>query len=331
MPHEIIKSNSCAAAHPDVEEPLTDSPDKQVKANIFAAGGVLWRPAEDGGTEVAVVHRPRYGDWSFPKGKLDPGETRIVAAVREIEEETGVRSVLGRYLGNVTYPVTGHRRLKRVDYWAARALDGEFTSGEEVDELRWVAATDAFDVLSYPMDRSVLRRFLRLPTDTSTALLVRHAKAGSRKKYKGDDRFRPLDAAGRAQAAALVPQLVAFGGDSVVAADRTRCIQTVEPFAAQLGFEIDIEPALTEEEYRADPDRGHKRMLDIASGPGVPVICSQGKVIPPLLAWWAERDGVALPATRNRKAGMWVLSLRGDRLIAVDHVDSPLPPTDATD
>lgn len=308
---------------------MTDSPDKQVKANIFAAGAVLWRPAADGRVEVAIVHRPRYDDWSFPKGKLDPGETRVVAATREVEEETGFRSVLGRDLGKVTYPVTGHRKLKRVDYWAARALDGRFTPNDEVDELRWVATEEAFDLLSYPMDRSVLRRFRNMPNDTSTALLVRHAKAGSRKRYKGDDRFRPLDSAGRAQAAALVPQLRAFGGGSVVSADRTRCIQTVEPFAAQAGLEIEIEPSLSEEEYRTDPDRGRKRMLDIASGPGVPVICSQGKVIPPLLSWWANRDGVALPPTRNRKAGMWVLSLRGDRLVAVDHVDSPLPPAEA--
>lgn len=307
---------------------MRESRDKPVKANIFAAGAVLWRPAGENTSddaEIAVVHRPRYDDWSFPKGKLDPGETAVVAAVREIEEETGFRAALGTGLGKVTYPVPGHRKLKRVDYWVARVLDGKFTPNDEVDELRWVSPDEAFDLLSYPMDRSVLRRFRRVPVDTTTALIVRHAKAGSRKKYKGDDRFRPLDAAGRAQAEALVPQLAAFGGDRVFSADRTRCVQTVEPFAQRFGFDIAIEPSLSEEEYRADPDRGRKRALEIAAGPGTPVVCSQGKVIPFLLEWWAERDGVALPAARNRKASMWVLSLRGDRLVAADHLDSPLP------
>ncbi|AOD24555.1 NUDIX hydrolase [Rhodococcus sp. p52] len=307
---------------------MTESRDKPVKANIFAAGAVLWRPVDENApddVQVALVHRPRYNDWSFPKGKLDAGETAVVAAVREIEEETGFRSALGSSLGKVVYPVPGHRKLKRVDYWAARCLDGQFAPNDEVDELRWVPPEEAFDLLSYPMDRSVLRRFRRVPLDTTMALIVRHAKAGSRKKYKGDDRYRPLDASGRAQAEALVPQLTAFGGDSVVSADRTRCIATVEPFASRHGLEIAIEPALSEEEYRADPDRGRKRALEIASGPGTPVISSQGRVTPPLLEWWAERDGLVLPPARNRKASMWVLSLRGDRLVAADHIDSPLP------
>ncbi|MEU5843298.1 NUDIX domain-containing protein [Rhodococcus sp. NPDC047139] len=307
---------------------MSDSRDKPVKANIFAAGAILWRPAAEKAphdAEIALVHRPRYDDWSFPKGKLDAGETAVVAAVREIEEETGFRAALGRSLGKVVYPVPGHRKLKRVDYWVARSLDGQFTPNDEVDELRWVTTGEAFDLLSYPMDRSVLRRFRRIPLDTTTALIVRHAKAGSRKKYKGDDRYRPLDASGRAQAAALVAQLTAFGGDRVVSADRTRCVATVEPFADRHGLGITLEPSLSEEEYRADPDHGRKRALEIASGPGTPVICSQGKVIPPLLEWWAERDGLVLPAARNRKASMWVLSLRGDRLVAADHIDSPLP------
>lgn len=315
---------------------MPDSPDKPIKANIFAAGAVLWRPAAhaEGRTsrhpgddvEVAVVHRPRYDDWSFPKGKLDPGETAVVAAAREIEEETGFRPTLGRHLGKVTYPIPGHRKLKRVDYWAARILDGEFVPNDEVDELRWITAEAAFEQLSYPMDRSVLRRFRALPADTATVLIVRHAKAGSRKKHRGDDRKRPLDAAGKVQATALVPQLSAFGGDSITSADRTRCVRTVEPFAAHLGVDIGIEPALSEEEYNADAHLGRKRALDIVARGGTPVICSQGKVIPDLVAWWAERDGVSLPPARNRKASMWVLSLHGDRLVAADHIDSPLPP-----
>lgn len=300
--------------------------DNSMRANIFAAGAVLWRPSA--GTvddvEIAVVHRPRYDDWSLPKGKLDPGETAIVASLREVREETGFESTLGRYLGKVTYPIVGHRKRKRVDYWSARCGAGEFVPNEEVDELRWIRSEDAFTQLSYPMDCTVLRRFRALPADTDTVLIVRHAKAGSRKKYSGDDAERPLDAKGRAEAEALVAQLAAFGADAAVSADRVRCIRTVEPFARRFGIPVDVEPSLSEEAFAADPERTRARVLEIAKADGTPVICSQGKVIPDLLRWWAERDGLRLPAARNRKASMWVLSLRDGRLVAADHIDSPL-------
>lgn len=300
---------------------------KAMKANIFAAGAVLWRPnpSDPARIQVALVHRPKYDDWSFPKGKLDPGETAIVAAIREVEEESGYRSQLGRSLGKITYPVMGHQKIKRVDYWAARVVSGEFVPNDEIDELRWVDSETAFDQLSYPIDRTVLRRFRSLPVDTTTVLLVRHAKAGSRKQHDGDDRLRPLDSAGTAQSEALVAQLRAFGADTVTAADRLRCVQTVEPLAERLGVEITVEPALTEEDYARDPQLGRKRALEIARRGGSPVICSQGKVIPDLVRWWSERDSVSVPASRNRKGSTWVLSLFGDRLVAIDHIESALP------
>lgn len=306
---------------------MPESIDKPVKANVFAAGAVLWRPGRtpDAPLEVAMVHRQRYGDWSFPKGKLDPGEIPVVAAVREIEEETGFRSVLGRSLGSVTYPITGHRKLKRVDYWTARCGDGEFVPNDEVDELRWSTVGEAFDQLSYPMDRSVLRRFRAYPADTRTVLVVRHARAGSRKKYRGDDTKRPLDKTGRAQAQALVPLLSAFGARSVTSADRVRCVSTVQPCADRLGVTVTVDPVFSEESYAEDRDRTHKKILDIAANQNSPVVCSQGKVIPHMLQWWAERDGVAIPPNRNRKGSVWVLSLHRDRLVAVDHIDSALP------
>ena len=311
------------------ENPRPDKPttDKPVKANIFAAGAVLWRksPSNPYEIEIALIHRPRYDDWSFPKGKLDPGETAIVAARREIFEETGIEAQLGRHLSGVTYPIPGHRKLKRVEYWAAEAVSGEFEPNDEVDELRWLAPEHVAEQLSYPMDRMILRRFAQLPPDTTTVLLVRHAKAGSSKKYSGDDNLRPLETKGRIQAEALVPQLLAFGATAISSADRTRCVETVEPLAARLGVPIRIEPLLSEEGYAADPASARARARKIAAMGGVQVICSQGGVIPDLMQWWAERDGVQLPPARNRKASTWVLSLSGGKLVAADHIDSPLP------
>lgn len=303
-----------------------------LRANIFAAGAVVWRTSPDRRDElsIALVHRPKYDDWSFPKGKIDPGETSVDAAVREVAEETGFDVRLGRYLSKVTYPIPGHRRMKKVDYWAARAQDGKFEPNSEVDELRWVTPSEAEKQLSYPMDHKILRRFLKRPANTETVLLVRHAKAGQRSRYKGDDALRPLDAVGEKQAAALVSQLTAFGADTVHAANRRRCVQTVQPLADSLSVPITLEPLLSEEGYWDSPGDARQRVLDIARLGGVQTVCSQGKVIPDLLQWWADRDGVELPPNRNRKGSVWVLSLYDGKLVAADHLASPLAkiPTD---
>lgn len=301
--------------------------DPRVTANILAAGAVVWRRRRSGAVEVAVVHRPKYDDWSLPKGKLDPGETAMVTAVREVTEETGLNTRLGRYLGRVTYPVPGHRKLKRVDYWAATVTDGAFAVNSEVDVLRWYNLDRVMAALSYPMDRSIIRQFLRHPPDTATVVLVRHAKAGRSDRFTGPDDERPLDKTGKAQAQALTPSLLAFGPTEIYAAPPRRCVQTVEPLAHQLGIDdadIAIESLLSETGYATAPDDALKRIRQLVSPDTVPVICSQGKVIPPLLAEWAEIDGVALPPARNRKGSVWVLSVADGRLVAADHLDRSL-------
>lgn len=299
-------------------------PKKSPAAHVVpAAGAVLWR-SEDGrsGPLVALVHRPRYDDWSLPKGKVDPGETEPVTAVREVLEETGYAAELGLRLAAVSYPI--EQGVKTVRYWAARALGGGFTPNDEVDELVWLSTADAMKRLQYPLDRKVLRRFVKHPADTRTVLIVRHGTAGTKSRYKGDDRKRPLDKHGRAQAESLVGQLLAFGASEVYAAPRVRCHQTVGPLAEELGVTVHDEPTLTEEAYADDRGSARKRTLEIAQTEGIPVICSQGKVIPDIITWWCERDGVRPDKSRNRKGSTWVLSLADDRLIAADHIGSPL-------
>lgn len=300
--------------------------DPRVTANIHAAGAVLWRPARDAtdGIEIALVHRPKYQDWSLPKGKLDPGESPVLAAVREVGEETGVRCVLGRYLGHVTYPVTGHRKLKRVDYWAAEAHEGRFDANDEIDDLVWHPLHRVMEELSYPMDRQVLRTFSKLPPRTSTLLVVRHAKAGRRDRYSGPDHERPLDRKGVEQAQALVPNLLAFGAGEVFSADPVRCVETVRPLAEKLGGEIGIEPAFSEEAYAADPEPARTRLRELVSDRAVRVVCSQGKVIPDLVRSVAAADGLVLPPARNRKGSVWVLSFADGRMVAADHLDRSL-------
>ncbi len=292
---------------------------------VLAAGGVLWRPGHcESAEEVAVIHRPRYDDWSLPKGKVDPGETEPVTAVREVLEETGHHVELGRRVATVSYPI--EQRTKKVQYWSARSTGGSFAPNNEVDELIWLSATAAIKKVSYPYDRKVLRRWAKHPADTKSVLIVRHGTAGSKSRFSGDDTMRPLDKKGRAQAEALVAQLSSFGPTDVYSADRVRCHQTVEPLAEELGVTINNEPTLTEEAYADNPKRGRRRVLQIAESHRTPVICTQGKVIPDLIAWWCEHDGVRPDKSRNRKGSTWVLSLVDGRLIAADHIGTALAP-----
>jgi 8-oxo-dGTP diphosphatase len=122
---------------------------------IEAAGGVVWRVSPKGSLKVLLVHRPRYDDWSFPKGKLDPGETHLQAARREVEEETGLRCRVGDELPEARY-ADRKGRPKRVRYWSMEPVDGEFEPNDEVDEVRWLPVDEAGMLLSYAHDRTVL-------------------------------------------------------------------------------------------------------------------------------------------------------------------------------
>ena len=302
---------------------------KAMQKTVPAAGAVLWRRSgepvgdEPAPVEVAVIHRPRYDDWSLPKGKLESGETEPLTALREVAEETGYTAQLGRRLGTVTYPI--QQGTKRVWYWAAKATGGDFAPNGEVDKLVWLPIDAAMEQLQYPYDRKVLQRFVSHPTETKTVMIVRHGTAGSKASYKGDDRKRPLDKHGRAQAESLVDQLLAFGATTLYAADRVRCHQTIEPLAQELGVEVHNEPLLTEEAYTSDKKAARGRVLDIAARAGTPVICTQGKVIPDLIAWWCERANVRPETSGNRKGSTWVLSLSAGELVAADYMCSALP------
>lgn len=288
---------------------------------VRAAGGVLWRWAADTQVEVALVHRPRYDDWSLPKGHVEPGEHRAVTAVREIAEETGFTAVLGRHLGRSRYHVGG--RPKRVDHWVARATGGAFAANDEVDELRWLPVAHARRQVTQRSDAAVLGRFAALPPDTDTLLLVRHAKAGARKRFHGEGRLRPLVREGHEQARALVPLCRAFGATAVHAADRVRCEQTVQPLADELDVVVRSEPLLSEEGWAADEAHGARQAQHVLAEGGVPVLCSQGGVIPALVAHWAEASGIPVPAGRTGKASTWVVSSLRGQVVALDHLADP--------
>jgi 8-oxo-(d)GTP phosphatase len=291
------------------------------RVDIRAAGAVVWR--EDG--DIALVHRPRYDDWSFPKGKLDRGETMPFAAVREVAEETGLRVCLGPALGEVRYTVPEGSKL--VGYWSARAGDGGFVPNDETDELRWVTQGQAAEMLSYVHDLDVLRRFAERGRPTSTIVLVRHAKAGSRKQWDGDDDERPLSSTGREQAARLADLLPLFGPDRLFSAPLRRCQATIEPLASALRLPVGDEPTLGEKAYEKDPDAGLERVLKLAAVPGVTVVSSQGGVIPEVVRALAEDSPHPLAVdpsdVPSRKASTWVLGFSDSVLRSADYYSHP--------
>jgi 8-oxo-dGTP pyrophosphatase MutT (NUDIX family)/phosphohistidine phosphatase SixA len=307
-----------------------------VGETVRAAGAVLWR-GSGADVEVAVVHRPRYDDWSLPKGKLDRGETVPAAAEREVLEETGFRAVLGRHLTTVNYPV--EESVKTVDYFSARAASGEFVPNDEVDDLRWLPAAEAAKQVSYPHDRAVLDEFVRLPADLITTLLVRHAKAGKRENWDGDDELRPLSPAGRRQVEALRKVLPLWDPRRVHSAPPLRCVESVRPLAEDIGVPVILEPRLSEKGYEPDPDAALVRFLEIVSGEGTAVVCSQGGVIPGLLSSLAALSGLPLDDVPSKKGSVWVLSFTRPagkwstseppaswpRLVDADYVGSSLP------
>jgi 8-oxo-(d)GTP phosphatase len=296
---------------------------------IRAAGGVLWRSVkekkEDPAIEVAVIHRPRYDDWSLPKGKLAPGESEVEGAIREVFEETGHRVRLGQPLGEARYTKTsgGVIRPKIVRYWSMEAEAGVFVPGREVDELRWVSLSEAADMLTHVRDRELLERFVRGPSLGGCVLLVRHASAGERSQWKGDDRLRPLDALGWAQAEELVRLLSHFEVEKIRSADFVRCTDTVRPLSEAIGVPIDEDPLWSEIGYPGHQKEALASLRRWGASAGTTVVCSQGDVIPDLLERVASADDLDLPKGGTKKASVWALMFDGSSVFSAEYFPAP--------
>jgi 8-oxo-dGTP pyrophosphatase MutT (NUDIX family)/phosphohistidine phosphatase SixA len=257
---------------------------------IYAAGCILWRE-DKGQLLVALVHRGRYNDFGWAKGKLDPGEVLPQTAVREIEEETGLRVNLGVSLGVQHYTVPSGEP-KEVHYWAARVSDkalakSKFVPHEEVAEVLWLAPAEAAAKLSYEADKAFLEVLLELHRlgnlRTKPFILLRHAKATPRTDWKGPDGKRPLLPAGLLQAKSVVPLLAAFGVKRIVTSPWVRCLSTVEPYAASRKLAIIERLALSEHGNANGPARTKKVVHKLVEAGEPAVLCSHRPSLPTII------------------------------------------------
>jgi 8-oxo-dGTP diphosphatase len=259
---------------------------------VRAAGGAVLRTGPSRRVEILLVHRPGHRDWTLPKGKVESGEADEDCALREVAEETGLVCLLGPELCATRYR-DRRGRDKSVRYWAMTVRDGAFQPNSEVDEIRWLPLPDAGRQLSYPGDRAVLDALE--PALQPLILLVRHAKAGDRTRWTGDDRLRPLDGRGRRQADAMVAPLGGYGLTRLVSSPYVRCVQTLAPLAACMAMPVEHDDAIAE-------GASAREALDLLGrlGPGPAVVCTHGDVVEALV-------GEAAP---KKKGSTWLLARR---------------------
>ena len=265
---------------------------------IFAAGAVCWREVGKD-LMVAIIHRGRYQDWSFPKGKVDSGETLAEAAVREIKEETGLKVKLGVPLSTVSYPID-KGKTKVVHYWATKVSDkalanSKFKPDEEVSEVVWVKADQAFAKLSYKHDRELLQEVIDLRKNgmlkTKPLIIIRHAHATPRSDYVGEDGKRPLLPEGKKQAKELVRLLSAYGPKRVLTSPWRRCKDTIAPYAKAHRYKIIDRGELSEMGNAKGPARTAKVAKRLFADARSSILCTHRPTLPTItqvLASYAE-------------------------------------------
>lgn len=256
---------------------------------IIAAGAILWRK-EQNELKVLVIHRDRYDDYSWPKGKLDKGEHVNEAAIREIAEETGLKVHLGLKLAVIEYRVD--KAKKYVHYWAAEVTDAmlkkqNFVPDEEVGSIEWLSIKQAKKKLSYKHDLIPLEKLLELDqaglSKTRSAIVLRHAKATPRDQWSKGEATRPLLPVGAVQAVALTKVLAAYGPKLVVSSRWKRCMDTVTPFVAKHRVRMVERSQLSELGAKNGPQRTKKLVHKLISRGEPFVICSHRPTFPTIV------------------------------------------------
>lgn len=255
--------------------------------SIRAAGCLCWRPAGHGGIEVLIIHRPRYDDWSWPKGKQDDHETLPETARREVLEEVGLSVRLGVSLPGIDYRVKGHD--KHVSYWSAEIspLSIPQADGDEVDRLEWVSPERAAELLSSRSDLDPLDRLVELHQNgdlaVRPAIVVRHAKAKPRSSWSRPEGDRPLAATGKRQAMAVTRLLTVWSPQRVISSPWLRCLSTVTPYARTCGLKVKERPQLTEAAHKRRPGRAASVVASLFDKDVPVALCTHRPVLPTVL------------------------------------------------
>lgn len=254
--------------------------------DIIAAGAIPWRIV-DGELRVLVIHRPRYDDWSWPKGKLDDGESIPECAKREVREEVGLQLRLGIPLEATAYTV--NNKAKVVYYWAGQVL-GDTTpkvDGDECDEARWVGAKQAKSMLTNPTDSlpldDLIDAHLAGRLDTRSFILVRHAKAKPRANWTREEGQRPLAATGRRQALAVARLIDCWQPDHVASSPWLRCVQTITPYVTERNLKPKMVSSMTEHAAQRKPEKTVKALNKLLDKVRCQVLCTHRPVLPLIL------------------------------------------------
>ena len=268
------------------------------------AAGVVPVRLRSGRLQVAVVHRPKYDDWSWPKGKLDHGEDFVSAAVRETLEETGLQVRLVAPLPEMRYSLRGGGS-KLVCYWVGRVVGGDGRLEHEVDEVRWLTPGSAAGRLTYGHDQELLERVVTRHRagllDTWPLLVVRHAHAVSREDWSGPDDKRPLSRSGAGRAhGRLASVLAAYAPGLVLSSPSVRCTDSILPYSRATGVTVTTKKGLSEDGFAADAGKVDKHLAKVLARGEPALLCTHGPVLPKLLTRLADRPHQQLDKGERR-------------------------------
>ncbi len=316
---------------------------------IETAGALVWRIRHKK-LQVQLVHRPRYDDWSWPKGKHEEGESLATTATREVAEETGRAVVLGLPLSGLQY-LTPEGRVKRVHYWAARRAASERDAHplaarapvapvdkREIDRCEWVDADVAAERLTRATDRGPLDALVEAAHDdhlaTHAVVIVRHGRALPRAAWYGAEQERPLTPVGHAQAAALVPVLAAYGVDSVVSSRWERCATSIDPYVRASGVRPEYSDNLGEAQHERSPARVAGAVRDLLESGRSSVLCTHRPVLPTVLDVLGQHSRRAVANALPRRdpylepgealVAHVATTRRGPRVVAAERVAPPV-------
>jgi len=294
----------------------------EAKEIVQAAGAVLWR--QKGKTiEIALVHRPRYDDWSLPKGKLEANESHIACAYREVLEETGVTPIFGPELGQAIYEVPEGQKVVR--YWAAQASEVPYGEPDpaEIDQVLWLAPVAAKKKLTLEDDQKIVDFFLDFGPNTTPLVLLRHAKAVRREDWDGDDGDRPLDVVGQRQAKRFLPLYLPYALKEIHTSDAMRCLETVQPIARSLQIKTVASKDLSEYGYAIDKELSLIYVQELFESNVAALICSHNPVIPKLVKKILGKKNFKQLDGKLSPGEAWILHHRDGEIVAVDWIEAP--------